>query len=160
MERKNGNITTLMLGTSTYSESRLSRLISHLRQATVVGFSAMTLLMLAFPARGGPISFQTVSGVLTSRNITDYGVTPIVFGSNSWQTTNDGIGCVVFPGTAPGNVCGSGRFSGTGFITDPGRGSRAGGDQKQGHSLLFRGRAHGGTAVRRYLRSSGRPVCG
>jgi hypothetical protein len=121
MERKNGNITTLMLGASTCSENRVSRLIPHLRQATIMGFSAMTLLILASTAQGGTISFAAPGAPGgTSTNITDYGVTPIVFGSNSWQTTNDGIGCVVFPSTAPGNVCGSGRFSGTGFITDPG----------------------------------------
>src|ERR1039458_10574894 len=61
MERKNGNITTLMLGASTCSENRLSRLISHLRQATVIGFSAMTLLILAFPAQGGTIGFTNGS---------------------------------------------------------------------------------------------------
>src|ERR1017187_10039560 len=56
MERKNGNITTLMLGTSTYSESRLSRLISHLRQATVVGFSAIAVSMLAVSAQANLIT--------------------------------------------------------------------------------------------------------
>jgi hypothetical protein len=56
MERKNGNITTSMLGTSTYSESRLSRLISHLRQATVVGFSAIAVSMLAVSAQANLIT--------------------------------------------------------------------------------------------------------
>src|ERR1017187_4017102 len=68
MERKNGNITTLMLGASTCSEGRLSRLMPHLRQATVTGCSALTLLILAFPAQGGLIngSFEMVDSSHTS----------------------------------------------------------------------------------------------
>ena len=127
MERKNGNITTLMLGASTCSEGRLSRLIPHLRQATVVGFSAMTLLILAFPARAAQLSFTTVGVVTTSTNITGPGTPELVFGSGTWHVTTDGIGCVVFPGDSPGNVCGSvptpvtsGRFNGSAFVSSPG----------------------------------------
>src|ERR1035437_1627145 len=128
MERKNGNITTSMLGASTCSENRLSRLISNLRQAAVVGFSAMTLLILHFPARAAQLSFTTVPAVTHSTNITGPGTPELVFGSGTWHVTTDGIGCVVFPGTSPGDVCGSapilgvtsGRFDGSAFRSDPG----------------------------------------
>src|ERR1022692_436761 len=52
MEPSSGKTTTLVLRTRLCSESKLSRLISHLHQATVFGFSALTLLVLAFPAQG------------------------------------------------------------------------------------------------------------
>jgi hypothetical protein len=106
MERKKGNITTLMLGPSTCSESRLSRLISHLRQATVIGFSAMTLLILAFPAQGDLIngSFETVGSSHTSSfaiaNAPDL---------PGWTASGDGylgiLDCVVFPGTITTKAC-------------------------------------------------------
>jgi hypothetical protein len=54
----NGKITALASGTSPCSESKLSRLIPHSRHATVIGFSAMTLLMLASPVRGGLIGIH------------------------------------------------------------------------------------------------------
>jgi hypothetical protein len=104
--------------------SKLPRLTPHLRQAIGIGFSAMTVLMLvAFPAQGqGSFmngSFQTVgTGITTSTNITGPAVTPIVI--PGWNTTTDGIGCVVFPGTAKTNVCGAGRFGGSTLISDPG----------------------------------------
>ena len=129
MDATNGKFTILMLGTSRFSAGKmLSGLINHFRQAKVIGFSAMTLLVLAFPARAAQISFTTVPAVTHSTNITGPGTTPLVFGAGTWQTMNDGIGCVVFPGTSPGNVCGSapipgvtsGRFDGSAFRSDPG----------------------------------------
>jgi hypothetical protein len=121
MERTSSMIAKLTLGASLRSESDLSRPIRYLRHAAGVGF-AITVLLLPRPAQGqGSFtngSFATIPPFTTSFNITGPSVTPLVI--PPWQTINDGIGCVVFPGTAPGNVCGSGRFAGTSFVADPG----------------------------------------
>src|ERR1039458_2154985 len=122
MERKNGNITTLMLGASTCSENRLSRLISHLRQATVIGFSAMTLLILASTAQ---------AGLITNGSFTSVGTDPFtgvaytssytLFTGNlpSWtyDSANGSLDCLVFPGTALTNPCGQNPNS-AGVFTD------------------------------------------
>ena len=51
----------------------------------------------------------------TSANITGPATTPITL--TGWNTTRDGIGCVVFPGTYAAGVCGPPgvRFGGSGF---------------------------------------------
>ena len=125
----NGKFPMLMLGTSRFSgDKMLSELINHFRQANVIGFSVMTLLVLAVPARAAQLSFTTVPAVTHSTNITGPGTPELVFGTGTWHVTTDGIGCVVFPGTSPGDVCGSaaipgvtsGRFDGSAFRSDPG----------------------------------------
>ena len=106
MERKKGNITTLMLGASTCSESRLSRLISHSRQATVIGFSAMTLLILAFPAQGGTIGFT--NGSFDTPGLTaSFAITNNLPG---WTETglNGFLDCLTVPGSATTDACGNG----------------------------------------------------
>jgi hypothetical protein len=132
MERKNGNITPLMLGASTCSENRVSRLIPHLRQATIMGFSAMTLLILASTAQ---------AGLITNGSFTSVGTDPFtgvaytssytLFTGNlpSWtyDSANGSLDCLVFPGTALTNPCGqnpnsAGVFTnqGTPLWSDPG----------------------------------------
>ena len=129
MDATNDKFTMLMLGTSRFSEGKmLSGLINHFRQANVIGFSAMTLLVLTCPARAAQLSFTTVPAVTHSTNITGVGTPEVVFGPGTWHVTADGIGCVVFPGASPGDVCGSaaipgvtsGRFDFSAFVTDPG----------------------------------------
>lgn len=93
----------------------------------------MVLSMLAFSAQANLVtngSFeQTIgragnttnpgsptSGMLaTSANITGPATTLITL--PGWQTTQDGIGCVIFPGTYANGVCGAppSRFGGSGF---------------------------------------------
>jgi hypothetical protein len=95
-------------------------LISHFRQATIIGFSAMALLTLTFPADAGPIlqngTFLTGGG---SATIAANGNTIANLGG-SWMTTTDDVGCVVVNDSYT-SVCGStGRFAGSAFIADPG----------------------------------------
>ena len=49
----------------------------------------------------------------TSANITGPSTTPITL--SGWNTSRDGIACVVFPNTYVNGVCGPDRFSGSGF---------------------------------------------
>jgi len=97
------------------SESRLSRLIPRLRQATVFGLSAMVLMALAFPAQGGNVDLVTngsfsnigtettsfvIAGALVSSFPLDTGTLP------GWTGTG-AIVCLV-AGTPTTNFCGIG----------------------------------------------------
>lgn len=98
-----------------------------LRRLAVIASSAMALSMFAFTVQAIPVvingSFETTiarpdntngSGMLiTSANFTGPATTLLTL--PGWQTTQDGIGCVVFPNTYANDVCGPGRFSGSGF---------------------------------------------
>ena len=94
-------------------------------------FTGIAISMLALTAQALPLvingSFETTlaragndngSGMLaTSANITGPATTLLTL--PGWRTTQDGIGCVVFPGTYANGVCGSppSRFGGSGFQT-------------------------------------------
>jgi len=119
MELTCSKITRLALRTSPCSESKVSRLIPYLHQATFIGFSAAALLVLAFPAQGAD-SFTNGSFITPSPISTDIINRPLVI--PPWKNTTDGIGCVVVNDTYL-SVCGppgSGRFSGSAFYSDPG----------------------------------------
>lgn len=114
----NGKITILML----------ERLILHFRQATVIGFSAMTLSILAFPAQADLMngSFTSV-GTDPSTGMaytTSYAVLPgnLPDWTIDYPVPDPDLDCVVFPGTALSNTCGlnPANNSGDSYWSDPG----------------------------------------
>lgn len=108
-----------------------------LRKSALVGYAAMALSMFSNSAQAVPMvmngSFETTIGRLgnttdtgnptagmlnTSANITGPATTLLTL--PDWKTTQDGIGCVVFPNTALTQVCGPHRFPNNRFWADPG----------------------------------------
>src|ERR1022692_4769114 len=105
MELRAGKLTTL-LGAPLCSESRLSRLIPRLRQATVFGLSAMVLMALAFPAQCGSVDLiSNGSFSNTGTETTSF----IIAGTNlpDWTAAGGNFKCLVFPGTATTSPCGN-----------------------------------------------------
>lgn len=110
------------------------------KKPTFVSISTMVLSLLTVGAQALPVSngsFETTIGrptnydyfpapfnpispgmLRTSANITGPATTLLTL--PDWQTTQDGIGCVVFPGTELTQVCGPDRFSGNEFWASPG----------------------------------------
>ena len=113
MELRAGKLTTL-LGAPLCSESRLSRLIPRLRQATVFGLSAMVLMALAFPAQCGSVD------LISNGSFSDIGTetTSFVIANAVWTPPSDtgtlpswtGTGAIVclVAGTPTTNFCGNG----------------------------------------------------
>lgn len=99
--------------------------------AAIVGITTMALSTISFSVQANLItngSFETTIGrvgnttnlvnptagmLSTSANITGPATTQLTL--PGWSTTQDGIGCVAFPGTYANGVCGPGRFAGSGF---------------------------------------------
>ena len=107
---------------------RWGRLIPHFRQATVIAFSAMTLLILAFPAQANLLitngSFQDTGGKTSSfglPNTTASGGSPYLPGWDLSPNVGVDIACVVFPSGDPGNPCGAINLNaGLAFWASPG----------------------------------------
>ena len=101
--------TKTTFGAPQYSEGDLSRLIPHLHQATAIGFSAIALLVLSFPAHGQTVTnggFETTTGNASSFVMSPGFSDP--FAPDSW-TFSGSIGCVVFPASTSSqtNACGA-----------------------------------------------------
>lgn len=134
MSVTNGRFTMLSGKSQCLSSKLLSGLIRHFKRATVIGFSAIALLILAFPAQANLItngSFPAGTGTSTSSSDTPtMSFTLLPGDTTSLPGWTDGPGisaaggfldCVVFPGTATSDPCGTiSTNANAKFWTDPG----------------------------------------